>query len=57
VPNFTSDEHEWFIKSVKREGRYADYYVWHDGRTDGSNIYPPNNWVGLVHVRLGEVLH
>jgi alpha-glucosidase len=57
VPNHSSDEHEWFIKSVQNENKYADYYVWSNGRTDGINRYPPNNWVGLVHVTLWEVLH
>jgi alpha-glucosidase len=44
VPNHSSDEHEWFVQSVQNENKYADYYVWNDGRRDGSNIYPPNNW-------------
>jgi glycosidase len=57
VPNHSSDEHEWFIKSVKKEDNYTDYYVWHDGRLDGSNTIPPNNWVGPLHVTLWEVLH
>jgi len=57
VPNHSSDEHEWFIKSVQNENKYADYYVWNDGRRDGINIYPPNNWVGFEHVTLWEVLH
>ena len=30
VVNHTSSEHEWFKKSVKREGKYADYYHWED---------------------------
>lgn len=40
VPNHSSDKHEWFQKSVKREDPYTDYYVWRDGKTGG----PPNNW-------------
>ena len=28
VPNHSSDEHEWFQKSLKREEPYTDYYVW-----------------------------
>jgi alpha-glucosidase len=40
VPNHSSDEHEWFQKSVKREAPYADYYVWKEGRRGT----PPNNW-------------
>ena len=41
VPNHSSDQHEWFKKSVKKEEPYTDYYVWRAGR--GNN--PPNNWV------------
>lgn len=47
VPNHSSDEHEWFVKSENREGGYEDYYVWHDG-IPGNNLDqndPPNNWV------------
>lgn len=36
VLNHTSDMHEWFRKSVNREGKYTDFYIWKD------NI--PNNW-------------
>ncbi|GLV31401.1 Maltase B1 [Carabus blaptoides fortunei] len=45
VPNHSSDQHEWFQKSVKREGKYTDYYVWHDGKLleNGTRV-PPNNW-------------
>lgn len=46
VPNHSSDEHEWFKKSVENDPEYKDYYVWHDGSVDkdGKRI-PPNNWV------------
>jgi oligo-1,6-glucosidase len=40
VVNHTSDEHEWFRKSRRREGKYGDYYIWRDP-VDGG---PPNNW-------------
>lgn len=41
VVNHTSDEHEWFQKALKDPcSKYADYYVFRDGR-DGE---PPNNW-------------
>lgn len=48
VPNHSSNLHEWFQKSVKREVPYTDYYVWTDATgfdSDGTPI-PPNNWVG-----------
>jgi len=46
VPNHTSDEHPWFIKSVQRKEPYTSYYVWKDPIIDASgNRTPPNNWV------------
>ncbi|KAK8727919.1 hypothetical protein OTU49_009515 [Cherax quadricarinatus] len=46
VPNHTSDQHEWFQKSVAREDPYTDYYIWADskGGTDNTTRQPPNNW-------------
>uniref|UniRef100_A0A8D8DZT6 Maltase 1 n=1 Tax=Culex pipiens TaxID=7175 RepID=A0A8D8DZT6_CULPI len=46
VPNHSSDEHEWFVKSENRVAGYEDYYVWNDGivGSDGQRS-PPNNWV------------
>ena len=42
VVNHTSDEHAWFVESRKgKEGPYADFYIWRDGKADGSE---PNNW-------------
>lgn len=40
IPNHSSDKHEWFAKSVKKEEPYTDYYVWADGKNGG----PPSNW-------------
>ncbi len=41
VVNHTSDEHLWFVESVKdAQGTYGDYYIWRPGRDGG----PPNNW-------------
>ena len=37
VPNHTSDAHAWFHDDGKR-----DWYVWREGKPDGS---PPNNWL------------
>ena len=50
VPNHSSDEHDWFIRSVNREEPYTDYYVWLNPagfEEDGTPI-PPNNWVGVA---------
>lgn len=49
VPNHSSDEHEWFQKSERREPGYENYYTWHPGTFDpvtGKHI-PPNNWVSV----------
>jgi len=46
VPNHSSDEHEWFNKSVHRIYPYTNYYVWLDGKVDENGYrVPPNNWV------------
>lgn len=50
VPNHSSDQHEWFKKSVKREGKYENYYIWADGKNGaGDDKNPPNNWVSNFH--------
>jgi alpha-glucosidase len=49
VPNHSSDEHEWFQKSVQRIEPYTDYYVWHDGKIDpqtGERV-EPSNWISV----------
>lgn len=49
VPNHSSDEHEWFQKSVQKIDPYTDYYVWLDGKVDeNGNKVPPNNWVNKI---------
>ncbi|KAJ8682106.1 hypothetical protein QAD02_017898 [Eretmocerus hayati] len=49
VPNHTSDEHEWFKKSIDRIAPYDDYYIWRDAK-NGSNgeRLPPNNWLSYM---------
>jgi alpha-glucosidase len=43
VPNHTSDQHPWFVESrSSRDNPKRDWYVWRDGKPDGS---PPNNWI------------
>ncbi|KAK6962993.1 maltase 1, partial [Biomphalaria glabrata] len=45
VPGYTSDQHIWFQKSIRREGKYTNYYVWDDGKIlDNGTRVPPNNW-------------
>jgi glycosidase len=41
--NHTSDEHEWFRRSRRREDPYRDYYLWGAGPPDE----PPNNWESM----------
>lgn len=42
VFNHTSDQCEWFKESAKgKENDYSDWYIWRDGKPDGSE---PNNW-------------
>ena len=47
VPNHSSDEHEWFNKSLSGDPKYDDYYVWKNAsgfdRETGEPL-PPNNW-------------
>jgi alpha-glucosidase len=38
VPNHSSDQHEWFEKSVAREAGYEDFYIWRAGAN------PPTPW-------------
>jgi oligo-1,6-glucosidase len=41
VVNHTSDEHSWFLESMKGpDNPYRDYYVWKPGK----NGKEPNNW-------------
>ncbi len=42
VVNHTSTEHQWFVEARKsKDNEYRDYYIWHDGKPDGSE---PTNW-------------
>lgn len=44
VINHTSNQHEWFKKSVKREEPYTDFYIWRKGKGKNGKR-PPNNWM------------
>lgn len=48
VPNHTSNEHEWFLKSVKKDPEYKDFYMWHPGvkHANGTRS-PPSNWLSI----------
>ena len=47
VPNHTSDQHEWFKKSVARDAEFTDYYVW-VSPVNASDPQVPNNWVSFI---------
>lgn len=45
VLSHTSDQHSWFAQSCSsRDNARHDWYVWSDGKPDGS---PPNNWLSI----------
>lgn len=54
IPNHTSYKCEWFVKSVRREGKYTDYYMWKDAKNQAEVLkysatpIPPNNWVDII---------
>ena len=39
IPNQTSRNHTWFMRSQKKEGKYTNYYVWAN---------QTNNWVSVI---------
>ena len=45
VPNHSSNEHDWFLKSEQREDPYTDYYIWRD-----RNESNPGNNTPLVRL-------
>jgi alpha-glucosidase len=45
VLSHTSDQHAWFAESrASRDNSKADWYVWADGKPDGT---VPNNWLSV----------
>uniref|UniRef100_A0A182SZQ5 alpha-glucosidase n=1 Tax=Anopheles maculatus TaxID=74869 RepID=A0A182SZQ5_9DIPT len=51
VPNHTSEQHEWFQNSVRKNEAYRDYYILREGavRVENNDGAPPNNWQSLYH--------
>lgn len=50
VPNHSSDENEWFTKSVNKEAGFENFYIWHPGypdEKDPSKRLRPNNWLSV----------
>lgn len=56
VPNHTSNEHEWFVKSENKVPGYEDYYIWHPGKPNpsGGRPLPPNNWLSAFRYSAWE---
>jgi len=46
VPNHSSNEHEWFMRSEAREDPYTDYYIWKDANSSNPGGVP-NNWLSV----------
>ena len=53
VPNHSSEEHEWFKKSVAKEDPYTDFYVWAapKGFDNDGNPIAPSNWVSELQAK------
>ncbi|KAJ2953900.1 hypothetical protein O0L34_g1531 [Tuta absoluta] len=48
VPNHTSNESDWFIRSCSRDEYYTDWYIWENGHIDrNGQRNPPNNWISV----------
>lgn len=45
VPNHSSNQSEWFLKSIDKHPDYKDYYVWANAKMVNGKRTPPNNWV------------
>lgn len=48
VPNHSSDEHEWFVKSEAGDEEYKDFYVWRNPDCSTGRCVEPNNWVNIL---------
>jgi alpha-glucosidase len=48
VVNHTSDQHPWFVDSrSSRTSPKRDWSIWRDGKGDGKDDDPPNNWIAV----------
>jgi alpha-glucosidase len=47
VPNHSSNENEWFLKSERKEAGFENFYVWHPGKIENGVRSPPNNWISV----------
>lgn len=44
VINHTSNQHPWFIKSEKSEGKYKDYYHWEKSKRNWTTFFGEKAW-------------
>ena len=56
VPNHSSDENEWFVRSVNNDPEYRDFYIWHNGNINASTgeREPPSNWLSAFRYSAWE---
>lgn len=47
IPNHTSDQHDWFVKSENNETGFEDYYIWRNPVFEGAVRKEPNNWISV----------
>ncbi|XP_045510978.1 maltase 2-like [Colias croceus] len=48
VPNHTSNDSDWFVKSSHKDEYYNDWYIWENGHLDAQGQrQPPNNWISV----------
>lgn len=40
-------QHEWFLRSEAGDPEYTDYFIWNEGKMEGDERKPPNNWVSV----------
>lgn len=56
VPNHTSDQHPWFVKSEAGDDYFKDFYVWSPGKVNNETGQrePPSNWNSLFRFSAWE---
>ena len=52
VVNHTSDEHPWFVASVKGDPKYKDYYHWQKKKNNWTSFFGGEAWT--FHPERGE---
>lgn len=57
VPNHTSDQHEWFIKSKQKIQPYTDYYIWQKSKNNWMSVFGGSAWTFDEQHRQEYYLH